>query len=104
MNLSLLDPFQRQIPDRIDATLQLPAHLHFRTPVPVNEIPGAPLYGSPTSAAVVDSEWKAVYHVAYNRRGTYLAAGYGSGCVGVHNLLSRTLSALYRQEVLDQDD
>jgi hypothetical protein len=40
-------------------------------------------------------EWKAAYHVAFNRRGTYLAVGYGSSAVAVFNTLGRTLSALY---------
>jgi WD40 repeat protein len=89
MNLELLDPFRRQIPDRIDATLQLPPTLHFRH----HDVVEPRKKGEPE-----DQEWKAAYHVSFNRRGTYLAVGYGSGAVGVHNVLSRTLCALYRSE------
>ena len=32
MNLTLLDPFRRQIPDRIDSTLSLPRRYHPRRP------------------------------------------------------------------------
>jgi hypothetical protein len=81
MNLELLDPFRRQIPDRVDSTLSLPDPLHFRKKVDKKED---------------DQEWKAANHVAFNRRGTYIAVGYGSGSVGVYDVLSRTLSALYR--------
>lgn len=89
MNLELLDPFGRQIPDRIDSTLQLQPTLHFRHHDGVEPRKK----GEPE-----DQEWKAAYHVSFNRRGTYLAVGYGSGAVGVHNFLSRTLSSLYRNE------
>jgi hypothetical protein len=40
-------------------------------------------------------DWKAAYHLAFNRRGTYLAVGYGSSAVAVFNTSSRTLAALY---------
>jgi WD40 repeat protein len=68
MNLELLDPFGRQIPDRIDATLACPR-----------------------------DDSLAAYHVAWNRRGTYLAAGYANGMTAVHSLHSRTVAALYPQ-------
>lgn len=123
MNLELIDPFGRQIPDRIDATFQLPAPLHFRNST-----------SAAAAAAVVDSkqaqqssssskkggggkasslasssaknssaspsssdeqEWKAAFHVTFNRRGTYLAVGYGSGTVAVFHAHTRSLSALY---------
>jgi len=78
MNLELLDPFGRQIPDRVDATIQLPELLH------------------PDAARDPDDdEWKAAYHIAYNRRGTYIAVGYGSGVTAVYSTLNRTLVALY---------
>lgn len=89
MNLELLDPFDRQVPDRIDATIELPAALHFRSH------DGPEVKKASTSAL---SEWKSSYHVAFNRRGTYLAVGYGSGTVAVFHVLSRTLAALYRNE------
>mmetsp|Transcript_31043 Transcript_31043/g.68157 ORF Transcript_31043/g.68157 Transcript_31043/m.68157 type:complete len:112 (+) Transcript_31043:69-404(+) len=37
MNLALLDPFRRQVPDRIDSTLSLPTDLH--PPRPTNRKP-----------------------------------------------------------------
>ena len=51
-NLELLDPFGRQIPDRVDATLDCPT--------PAADVPrkGA----APVAVAA--------YHVAWNRRGT----------------------------------
>lgn len=42
-----------------------------------------------------NDEWKAAYHVSYNRRGNYLAVGYGSGTVAIFCTLTRTLTALY---------
>ena len=82
MNLELLDPFRRQIPDRVDATLNLPAVLHSRKKSDKNDPD--------------DEDWKAANHVSFNRRGAYIAVGYGSGTVGVYDILSRTLSGLYR--------
>lgn len=87
MNLELVDPFGRSIPDRIDATLQLPESLHFRN----HEI-------KKKKKGNEEEEWKAAYHVAFNRRGTYLAVGYGSGTVAVFNILCRSLSALYQSD------
>jgi len=83
MNLELLDPFGRQVPDRIDSTVDLPTCLHFRKNVVEDR---------------KSHEWKSAFHVAFNRRGTYAAVGYGSGAVGVYNMLSRNLSALFRDE------
>ena len=77
MNLELLDPFGRQIPDRVDATLDCPHH------------------DPPGSSARVTTLPSAAYHVAWNRRGTYLATGYANGATAVHSLLSRSLVALY---------
>lgn len=78
MNLELLDPFGRQIPDRVDATIQLPDLLH------------------PDAARDPDDdEWRSAYHIAYNRRGAYIAVGYGSGVTAVYSTLNRTLVALY---------
>eukprot|EP00934_Nitzschia_sp_Nitz4_P001297 Nitzschia sp. Nitz4//scaffold4_size323378//229440//231143//NITZ4_000690-RA/size323378-processed-gene-0.373-mRNA-1//-1//CDS//3329553489//1297//frame0 len=91
MNLELLDPFRRQIPDRVDATLNLPAHLHYRK-IPPKE----------TSDAG-DEDWKAANHVAFNRRGAYVAVAYGSGTVAVYDMLSRTLVGVYRAGGSDED-
>ena len=91
MNLALLDPFRRQIPDRVDATLNLPASLHFRKKLD-------------KAAAAADHDWKAANFVSYNRRGSYIAVGYGSGAVGVYDVLSRSLIALYRSGAADGDD
>jgi WD40 repeat protein len=91
MNLALLDPFRRQIPDRVDATLNLPTSLHFRRKLDKSESSDG-------------QDWKAANHVAFNRRGSYIAVGYGSGTVGVYDVLSRTLSALYRGWTPEGDD
>ncbi|KAI2510194.1 hypothetical protein MHU86_4226 [Fragilaria crotonensis] len=85
MNLELLDPFRRQIPDRVDSTLTLPTALH-----------------KPPAKADQDPEWKAAYHLAFNRRGTYLAVGHATGTVAVHDFLSRTLSAVYSHQPKDE--
>jgi len=91
MNLELLDPFRKQIPDRIDSTLDLPAALHFRKKID-------PIKGKSSKKASVNEEWKSANHIAFNRRGSYIAVGYGSGAIGVYDVLSRTVSSLYRQE------
>ena len=91
MNLALLDPFRRQIPDRVDATLNLPASLHFRKKLDKN-------------AALGDQDWKAANFVAYNRRGSYIAVGFGSGTIGVYDVLSRSLISLYRGGSADGED
>ena len=90
MNLELLDPFRKQIPDRIDSTLDLPAALHFRKKKDAK--------GKGSKKVSVDEDWKSANHIAFNRRGSYIAVGYGSGTVGVYDVLSRTVSSLYRQE------
>jgi WD40 repeat protein len=128
MNLELLDPFGRQVPDRVDATIQLADDLHFlRTPLlssknmshddgdndvrtatqvrPQNRRQRRRSESDDTSDGKAyirkndidrdDDEWKAAFHVAYNRRGNYIAVGYGSGTVAVFCTLTRTLSALY---------
>eukprot|EP00980_Cylindrotheca_fusiformis_P003093 scaffold720_cov114-Cylindrotheca_fusiformis.AAC.1 len=90
MNLELLDPFRRQIPDRVDATLSLPDDLHFRNRKRIKK-------------QADDNDLKAANHVAFNRRGAYIAVGYGSGTVGVFDVLSRTLSGLYRSIALEEE-
>jgi WD40 repeat protein len=127
MNLELLDPFRRQIPDRVIATLTLPPVLHGlgRTGVTggngnsitngksadetATSTPATATFSSTSkksssqaaaaaAAALMmeEDEWKAVYHVAFNRRGSYVAVGYASGNVAVYDVQSRTLAALYR--------
>ena len=186
MNLELLDPFGRQVPDRVDATIQLPDILHYppshqtqqqqhqqqsftnsstypskklnlskekrndddeeeedegddeedhemeeddleesnkakrrsttkptkqkssknrRRAAPdkdhannnnnANSKVDASFKCKDKNDIVDNDEWKAAYHVSYNRRGNYLAVGYGSGTVAVFCTLSRTLTALY---------
>ncbi|VEU37090.1 unnamed protein product [Pseudo-nitzschia multistriata] len=90
MNLELLDPFRKQIPDRIDSTLDLPTTFHFRKQIDSKE--------KGSKKVSVEEDWKAANHIAFNRRGSYIAVGYGSGTVGVFDVLSRTVSSLYRQE------
>lgn len=91
MNLELLDPFRKQIPDRIDSTLDLPSSLHLRKGVDSKK--------KISKKLTIDEDWKSANHVSFNRRGSYIAVGYGSGTVGVFDVLSRTVSSLYRQEV-----
>ncbi|CAB9516698.1 Retinoblastoma-binding protein 5 [Seminavis robusta] len=98
MNLELLDPFRKQIPDRVDATLSMPAYFHNKTATS----PTDPSASSTTTSASKqqpldddDDDWKAAYHVAYNRRGRFMAVGYGSGLVGVYDCISRNLAATY---------
>jgi len=81
MNLELLYPFRRQIPDRVDSTLNVPQALH-----------------KPNSKSEEDPKWKAAFHLEFNRRGTYLAVGHATGTVAVHDFLSRTLSAIYSHQ------
>jgi len=90
MNLELLDPFRKQIPDRIDSTLDLPSSLHFRKTIDAKK--------KSSKKAAIDQDWKSANHISFNRRGSYIAVGYGSGTVGVFDVLSRTVSSLYRQE------
>jgi WD40 repeat protein len=78
MNLELLDPLQRQIPDRVDSTLALPEALTRNS-----------------ASSKEDPDAKSVYHLSFNRRGTYLAVCHASGIVAVHDFLSRTLTAIY---------
>lgn len=85
MNLELLDPFRRQIPDRVDATLSLPIAFHYRKKKKKK--------GKDEND---DEDWKAANCLAFNRRGTYIAVGYGSGTVGIFDVKSRTLSGVYR--------
>lgn len=100
MNLELLDPFRRQIPDRVDATLSMPSYLHTRNTTATSSVDDSK---SPTGKSQQqqqlmqdDEDWKAAYHVQFNRRGAYMAVGYASGLVGVHDVQSRTLNAIYR--------
>ena len=98
MNLELLDPFRRQIPDRVDATLSLPISCHRKAGSPPTAQEAVTDDKEKQEDSPEDQEWKAAYHVGFNRRGTYLAVGHASGTVAVHDVLSRTLSALYRPE------
>jgi WD40 repeat protein len=86
MNLELLDPFRKQIPDRVDSTLNLPHVLLSSKKLD-------------TTVGAKDDEYgKAANSIAFNRRGSYIAVGYASGAVGVYDVLSRTLSSLYKHE------
>jgi hypothetical protein len=186
MNLELLDPFARQIPDRIESTLCLAPHLHFRGVEPGGTVPPPPpppttttasttqssspklaeashlhdsnraavvpviankpsiisssssaaldgtssktklnkkqstsslpatmpttsqvpvLDAAPTSVSMdenqifadpIPTNWKSARQVSFNRRGTYLAIGYGSGTLAIYSLQTRTLCALFQ--------
>ena len=87
MNLELLDPFRRQVPDRIDSTLQTQNSMH--KPLTQKEMND-------------DPEYKAAYHLSFNRRGTYLVVGYATGSVIVHDFLSRTTSAVYMTDTTNE--
>ena len=78
MNLELLDPFRRQIPDRIDSTLTIPPNIHPKRTATA---------GSITSVKTTSVE--------FNRRGTYVVTGHASGVVSVHDFSSRTLCSYY---------
>lgn len=108
MNLELLSPFRRQIPDRVDATLTLPDHYHHKKSNALKQDASDGSTDKLKEDSPEDQEWKAAYHVAFNRRGTYLAVGHASGTVAVHDFLSRTLSAVYRpddsEETPSEDD
>lgn len=103
MNLELLDPFGKQVPDRVDATIQLADSLHHPPHHPLQKGHGEDTGAGGDAGTTTkngdnngtDGEWKAAYHAAYNRRGTYLAVGHASGVVAVHCTLNRTLAALY---------
>jgi hypothetical protein len=99
MNLELLDPFRRQIPDRVDATLNLPSSLHFKSSGSNNKASKKQEKKNKSE----DNDFKAANQVAFNRRGTYIAVTYGSGTVGVFDVMSRTLSGLYRGNVTEED-
>lgn len=113
MNLELLDPFRRQIPDRIDATLNLP--LSGPPPAATKKTPGRKGGRkkkqkeedmddddddrSRTEEAIpTHDDQVSANHVAFNRRGTYVAVGYGNGTVGIYDMLSRTVSAIYKPQ------
>lgn len=126
MNLALLDPFRRTVPDRIDSTLTLPQKLH---PLPPSNSKEAFVLRSKSNAAKTPSkkrkkssspasaskkkdgdssstsegwnEWYSCSVVSFNRRGTYIAAGHLSGIVAYHDFGSRTLSSIFVPDVKD---
>jgi hypothetical protein len=131
MNLELLDPFGRQVPDRVDATLQLPESiLPIQSSNTTTTITAATASSSSATkpsrssaaASAASSEkqkneqaldenlqedeenWKAAYHVAFNRRGKYVAVGYGSSKVAIYDVASRSIVALYDATENPEDD
>ena len=117
MNLALLDPFRRQVPDRIDSTLTLPRNFHPQRPSEHQTTFSSLNNKNKSKAAAAQSkkrksrtnseqeaanvaeemtnEWHSCFSVAFNRRGNYIAAGHGSGAVPFHDFASRTLSCIY---------
>jgi len=124
MNLALLDPFRRQLPDRIDSTLILPTNFHPLANEALNEHQDEleqdqDEYGEdtknkktkkskskpkpkPKSKSRKGSEtisapnkFEECLSLSYNRRGLYLASCYKSGAVAVYDFTARTLVALY---------
>jgi WD40 repeat protein len=70
MNLSLLDPFRKSTPDRVESTL----------PCPVRDPSDPEAVGAIGASAL-----------SFNRRGSYLAVGYDNGSIGVWDSLSRSV-------------
>ncbi|GKY99560.1 hypothetical protein MPSEU_000910300 [Mayamaea pseudoterrestris] len=163
MNLELLNPFGRQVPDRIDSTLSLAPSLHFyssykhkqqqeqeqheeantsKTLSPeaatetttTNEKEAAVSRKAKKFAAAAvarqakaakvrrkrgmnddyitndmdgideeDQEYRAAYHLQFNRRGSFLACGYGSGTLAFFSVASRSLVALYSSKCLTNE-
>jgi hypothetical protein len=124
MNLELLDPFGRQVPDRVDATLQLPESIV--PPIQTSNttaVTSSSKQSRTTSAAASsiekhkneqptttdesrpedEEDWKAAFHVAFNRRGKYVAVGYGSSKLAIYDVASRSIVALY-DTAEDYDD
>uniref|UniRef100_A0A7S2P5F8 Uncharacterized protein n=1 Tax=Leptocylindrus danicus TaxID=163516 RepID=A0A7S2P5F8_9STRA len=113
MNLELLDPFRRQIPERISDTIELPAkvtpgivapsdfenyqnqswiHNTAITYLAVNQSGGK----NKQQAQKVSKSGDVPISVQYNRRGSHLAIGYSSGKISVHDFVSNNvISALY---------
>lgn len=106
MNLELLDPFGRQIPDRVDSTLLLPPTLHFphhhqqqQQSTVVEEKATTTTTTTATTTTKEDQHLmalKATTLVSFNRRGSYLAVAYASGTIAIFDILSRTPSSIYR--------
>ena len=72
MNLALLDPFRKSSPDRVECTLSYPTL---------------------TDPALVErDETIDATAMSFNRRGTYLGVGYGTGSVIIWDFLSRTVA------------
>ena len=82
MNLELLDPFRREIPDRIDSTLSIPHNLGHN----VQEKAG-------NADLLLES---GCLDLSFNRRGLYLAVGYDCGILAIFDFLSRTLVSHYQ--------
>ncbi|KAL3925055.1 MAG: hypothetical protein SGILL_000660 [Bacillariaceae sp.] len=102
MNLELLDPFRRQVPDRIDSTLSLPEALK-NIDIDGN-IQTAPVSIHPSNKPPPPLS---AHHIAFNRRGSYVAVGYANGTIAVYDVLSRTVSSVYRLNIavgVDDDE
>jgi WD40 repeat protein len=99
MNLELLDPFGRQIPDRVDSTLCLPPALHFPNKDLEKE---SGLMKKAAASLSQELALKAADYVAFNRRGSYIAVAYASGTIAIFDILSRTPSSIYRFPERDQ--
>ena len=105
MNLELLDPFRRQIPERISDTIELPAkvtpgivapsdfenyqnqswiHNTAITYLAVNQSGGK----NKQQAQKVSKSGDVPISVQYNRRGSHLAIGYSSGKISVHDFVT----------------
>lgn len=125
MNLALLDPFRRQLPDRIDCTLHLPRYFH-QKPLDIkgNKAAGeeeeqpiadftsnenkdgertskqtsqgdSKRKSSPEEETMNTNSISSCLFSHYNRRGTYIAVGHQSGAVAIFDSTARTLAALY---------
>lgn len=112
MNLELLDPFRRQIPERISDTIQLPAKITPGIVAPsdfenyqsqswihntaITYLIANHSGGKNKQQAQKVSNGDVPISVRYNRRGTHLAIGYSSGKISIHDFVSNNvISALY---------
>lgn len=95
MNLELLDPFGRQIPDRVDATLDCPTAAASASGATGGAENNNSANNSSSNSNNHIHHKPSAYIVSWNRRGTFIATGYSNGTVAMYSLLSRSLVALY---------
>jgi WD40 repeat protein len=90
MNLELLEASKDKLPDRVDATLSLPASLFQPSSLKKKKT-------NKTNNTGGDGQDLSAMCVTFNRRGNYAAVGYSNGSVAVFDVNSRTVCALYKR-------